>query len=349
MAIPPGTERAQPGRELPQDWVRGMGETAPRYGGAVAAFHLRRLASAAARHAAELRASTTSRQAASHSRGGGSHRSLRSTNTQPAGGAVPAGASAATTVAGAEPEYSPGKARHRAIRQGEEPGFVCCGRGTAPGQRNRGGLPQRHPGSLAADETQPAEGFVPELAEQAAAGHGARQKLQVIDFQNSGQLLFAKITRGGGAMAVFHDCRGHVHAGPAALPGAIAQVQVLYVGRLIGFVNASQGVQFRGIVERTAAAAVEHPGLVLAGEGLVAAHGEILGAAGGHHGFAGFFAAHAGGKADLRRGAKQARSVSKRRQERIEESWIEQHIVVQQADMGEAGAGDAAIDGAGER
>ena len=119
-----------------------------------------------------------------------------------------------------------------------------------------------------------------------------------------GELFLGEEASGGGAMAVFHYGAGHVHAGPALLPGAIAQVEIFHVGGSIDLIDIAKGTQFGGVVEGAAAAAIEHVTAVFAGQRHVAAHGKVFRLGLGEHRLAGFLTADAGGKADLRGGAK---------------------------------------------
>ena len=149
-------------------------------------------------------------------------------------------------------------------------------------------------------------------------------------------------------MAMFDDGAGHVHAGPAALPGAIAEVEIFHVGGFVDLIDIAQRAQFGGVVERAAAAAVEHVAAVFAGQGLIAAHGEIFGRGLREDGLAGLLAADAGREADLRGGAEEVGDLVEGALQGGEEAGLEQHVVVEQADVRAAGAGDAAVDGAGE-
>ena len=150
-------------------------------------------------------------------------------------------------------------------------------------------------------------------------------------------------------MAVLHHGAGHVDGGPAALPGAVAEVEILHVGGLVDLIDVAERAQFGGVVERAAAAAVEHVAAVLAGERLVAADGEILG-----RGLARTRSCRSprgvtpGGKRICAVAQNRSGTWSKARAEGGEEAGLEQHVVVEQADVRVAGAGDAAVDGAGE-
>ena len=65
-------------------------------------------------------------------------------------------------------------------------------------------------------------------------------------------------------------------------------------------------------------------------------------------GFAGLFAADSEREADLRGGAEEVGDLVEGALQRGEEIRLEEHVVVEQADVRVAGAGDAAVDGAGE-
>jgi hypothetical protein len=127
---------------------------------------------------------------------------------------------------------------------------------------------------------------------------------------------------------LLHQRRGRVHGGPAALPGAVAKVEILYVGGGVRLIRASQRTQLGGVVERAAAAAVEHPGPVLTQERLVAVDGKIFGRVLRHYRLAGLLPPHAFGEANLGGGAKQVRDRIERAHQRGEEARFEQHVVI---------------------
>ncbi len=129
-------------------------------------------------------------------------------------------------------------------------------------------------------------------------------------------------------MPVLHHRAARINAGPAALPRAIAEIEIFHVGGLVHFVDAAQRAQFRGVVKRAAAAAVEHVGAIFAGQGFVAAHRKILGPAQRHHGLAGLFAAHTGREENLRGGAEELRHGVECPAQRPEESGLDQHVVI---------------------
>ncbi len=234
------------------------------------------------------------------------------------------------------PSVSARKRSSEAVRRGAR----------APASAMRGSQVQR---PLAQEQTP--QRLPPEPAEDRGIAHGARDEAQVVAFQDLFELRFAVVARGGGAVAVFHHRAGRVDGGPAALPGPVAQVEILHVGRLVDLVHVAERGQFRGVVERAAAAAVQDPGAVLAGERFVAAHREVFGGGLGEDRLAGLFAALAGGEADLRGGAEKVGDLVERPAKRGEEAGLDLHVVIQQADMGVAGARDAEIDcpGEGER
>src|SRR5258708_3399006 len=136
---------------------------------------------------------------------------------------------------------------------------------------------------------------------------------------------------------------GDEHGRPALLPGAIAEIEVLYISRFIDRVDAAERAQLRGIVERASAASVEHVAEILAGNGRLAAHGEILRRGLREHGLAGLLAPLPGRKADLRRRAKQIGHLRESGQQRSEETRVEQHVIVEQQYMRIAGMGEAGI------
>ena len=188
-----------------------------------------------------------------------------------------------------------------------------------------------------------------QAAEQSGVADGPRQELQIVDLEDPLQLVRGEVARGGGAVAVLDHGAGDVHGGPAAPPCPIPQVQVFDVGRLVGFVHSAQRAQFRGVIERATAAAVEDIGVVFRRQRLVATDGEVERPAPGHDGFAGLFAAHARGETDLRAGAEEVRDTVERPAQGAEEARLDQHVVIEEADVRVAGAGDAAVHGAGER
>ena len=184
-----------------------------------------------------------------------------------------------------------------------------------------------------AQQPQPVDGLLPQPPEDCARGDRRRQETQVVDLEDALQFGGAIVARGGGPVPVLHSRRAGEDRRPAVLPGAIAQVEVLDVGGLEDFVDAPERAQLGRVVERAAAAAVEHPGQVLAGKRLHAAHGEVLRRGLRHDRLAGFLAARAGWKEDLGGGAKQVRDGVERPRQRGEEARLQQHVVVQQADM----------------
>ena len=149
-------------------------------------------------------------------------------------------------------------------------------------------------------------------------------------------------------MAVFDHGAGDVDVGPSALPGAIAEVEIFHVGGFVNLVDIAQRAQFCRVVEGAAAAAVEHVAAVFARQRLIAAHGKIFGHRLREHRLAGLFAAHPGREPDLRGGAEQIGDFREGALQRGEKARLQQHVVVEQADVGVAGARDAAIDRAGE-
>ena len=92
-------------------------------------------------------------------------------------------------------------------------------------------------GALASGSSASADAWPHSRRNSAAARHGARQKLQIVDFEDALQLSLGVIARGGGAVAVLYHRAGHVHARPSALPGAIADIEILHVGGVVGYVE----------------------------------------------------------------------------------------------------------------
>jgi hypothetical protein len=68
----------------------------------------------------------------------------------------------------------------------------------------------------------------------------------------------------------------------------------------------------------------------------------------GEDGFAGLFGADAGREADLCGGAEEVGDLVEGALEGGEEVRLEEHVVVEEADVRATGAGDAEVDGAGE-
>ena len=118
------------------------------------------------------------------------------------------------------------------------------------------------PGS---EQVESLDGATPKAIEALRRVDGAGQKAEVIQLHHAAEGGFVEVARGGGAMVV-HDARaGDEYAGPAGEPGAIAEVEVLDVGRAVALIETAQSAQADGVVERTATGAIEDPGEVLAG------------------------------------------------------------------------------------
>src|SRR6185436_16527421 len=94
------------------------------------------------------------------------------------------------------------------------------------------------------------------------------------------------------------------NARPAATPRPVAQVEILHVGGIVSLVDTAERSELGGVIERAAAASVEHVAEVLAGEWQIAAHRKIGGSVLPVIGFPRFFAANSRRKEYLRRGAK---------------------------------------------
>src|SRR5215471_7860419 len=142
---------------------------------------------------------------------------------------------------------------------------------------------------------------------------------------------------------------GDIHGGPAALPGAKTQVQVLYVGGFVDGIDAAEGAEQGGLIERTSAAAVQDPRQVLLRQRLVATQRKIFRTRSRHHGLSGFLATRSRRKTDLRGGAEEAGNAAESLIQRFEEARIDQHVVVQQADARIPGTRDAAVGGSRKR
>ena len=164
------------------------------------------------------------------------------------------------------------------------------------------------------------------------------------------QLRFAEISRGGGAMQMQDARTGAIHAGPAALPRAHAQVEVFDVGWIVDLIEPAELGQLGGIENGASAAAVENVALVLAFQRVVAADREIGEAARGRDDrLAGLFAAAAFGEETLRGGGEQAGNPFESLAQSRQESRLGEHVVIQHTDMRKTRAPNAAIDGVCER
>src|ERR1700760_4566935 len=121
-------------------------------------------------------------------------------------------------------------------------------------------------------------------------------------------------------MPVLDARRAHEDRGPSALPCAKSGVEILYIGRFKKLRHAAERAEFRGVIQRAAAASVENPGKVFAGDGEVATKRKI-----GHrfappHCLAGFFATRAFREEDLSRGAEEAGNAIESRFQRLHEA-----------------------------
>ena len=154
---------------------------------------------------------------------------------------------------------------------------------------------------------------------------------------------------GGGAVAVDDAGGGDEDGGPVALPGAVAEVEVFDVGGDVLFAECAEGVEFGGVHQGAAAAAVQDVGVVFTGERGVAAEEEVVGlAVGAPNGFAGFLAADAFGEEDLSGGAEEMGDAVEGIEQGREEAGLEGHVIVEEEEVGVAGEADAAVDGDGE-
>ena len=133
------------------------------------------------------------------------------------------------------------------------------------------------------------------------------QEPQIIAFDESIHLRRRVIAGSGGAMPVLDLCSRAKDRRPAAFPRAIAEVEIFHIGRIVDLADAADRTQFRGIEQGTTAAAIEHPGEIFAGNGVVAAYRKILRILAAPDRFAGFFAANSRRKENLRSGAEEIR------------------------------------------
>ncbi len=101
---------------------------------------------------------------------------------------------------------------------------------------------------MARAQEQAAQRMPPESLKQAGVADRARQKAQVIHFQNPAELRLAEKSRCRCAMPVLHHRAARIYAGPASLPRAISQVEIFHVGRFVHFVYPAQRMQFRSVV-----------------------------------------------------------------------------------------------------
>ena len=166
-----------------------------------------------------------------------------------------------------------------------------------------------------------------------------RQEAKKFRFQHSIELSRREVARRGRAMQVQHLGVGAIDAGPAALPGAHAEIQILHIGRLVDFDRirpARRVSRHRKACSRRCRRArssdLRLPAARRSGPENRSAR------AAGHHGFAGFFAALALGKENLRGRGEQIRAPDRKRCAKgRKKSGLDQHVVVQHANMRDSG------------
>ncbi len=107
---------------------------------------------------------------------------------------------------------------------------------------------------VARAQEQAAQRMPPESLKQAGVADRARQKAQVIHFQNPAELRLAEEARCRCAMPMLHHRAARVYAGPAALPRAISQIEIFHVRRFVHLVYPPSACSF-------AASYSEHPPL----------------------------------------------------------------------------------------
>ena len=198
-------------------------------------------------------------------------------------------------------------------------------------------------------ELEAANGLAPESAEQGGVANGLGQEAQVVDFDKGVELARGIKARGGGAVAVFDLGSGAEDGWPAVFPGGETEVHIFHVGGFVDFAHAAEGEEFGSIEEGTAAAAIEHPGEIFAGERNVAADGEIQRIFFAPDGFACFFTADAGGEEDLGGGAEELGDLIESGGERGDEAGLDDHVVIDEQNAVETGDLDSGVYGFGER
>lgn len=238
-------------------------------------------------------------------------------------------------------DVAPGKDGDRAGTEGENFGVRQSDGGAA-------GKP------LAEDANQwgcgPGDCVAPVEREQLAVAQSAGEEEQPVGGDHGVQALFGIELVHGGAVFVDDVGTGNKDGRPTLLPGAHANVEILNVGGLVGFVNTIQLGQAAGIVHAATAAAVEDVGEVLRFDGVFATYRKIGGRGiGGEKRLAGLLAGQAGGEEDLRGGAEEIGNTVKGVAQAAQEIRREHHVVIQQADMRETGGAQANVDGDGEQ
>src|SRR5258708_5524096 len=141
---------------------------------------------------------------------------------------------------------------------------------------------------------------------------------------------------------------GAEYARPATLPGPDANVEILHISWFVRFIETAERREFRCVVQRAAAASVEHVRQIFAVERITATDRKLRKRSPRwHHSDACLLAAPAFRKKDLRGRAEQPRNAIERLAKRGEKTGLNQHVVVQQTDMGVARTADSAIYRAG--
>jgi len=187
------------------------------------------------------------------------------------------------------------------------------------------------------------------VIENTPVAHRARQEQKPVARHGTVEPVLRVQPAHGSPVLVDHMRGGHKHGRPALLPGAHAQIEVFHVGRFITLVETMETKQPLGLEQAAAAAAVQDVSQVLSLDRHLATDGEIGQRGGGHdNGLARLLASEAGGREDLRRGAKESRHLLKGLLQMTEEPRRNGHIIVEQADVRESGSADSDVYGTGK-
>src|SRR5262245_6420907 len=112
--------------------------------------------------------------------------------------------------------------------------------------------------------------MVPVVREDGRTLQAAREEEQPVLGHHVFKLFFGEEAAHGGAVLVDDMRARDEDGGPAALPGADADIEVVHVGGTVDFVKTAEGEKAVGLEEAAAAAAVEDPCEVFAFDGKVA-------------------------------------------------------------------------------
>src|SRR5579863_3848831 len=115
------------------------------------------------------------------------------------------------------------------------------------------------------------------------------------------------------------------YRGPTEFPGPVTQIEIFHIGRIEDLADTADRTEFSRIEQGATAAAIEHPCEIFAGNGLVAAHGEIFRLIAPPYSFAGLFAANPWRKENLGGRAEQIRDAIESRVQRFNEARLHYH------------------------